>query len=82
MRLGFVLLLPALFAGPAFTASDALPQGSAGFGSGAVSGYTVSSISYSLEDETVDTVSFTLSPPVAATVRPASLRASRGRRAP
>lgn len=69
MRLGLMLLLPALCAGPALTASNPVPQGSAGAGEGAVSGYTVSSISYSLEDETVATVSFRLSPTSAATVR-------------
>ena len=69
MRLGLLLLLPALFAAPALTASSAVPPGAAGAGSGVISGYAVSSITYSLADDTIDTVWFTLSPPGAATVK-------------
>ena len=69
MRLGPLLLLPALFAAPALTASSSVPPGAAGAGSGVVSGFAVSSISYALADDTIDTVSFTLSPPSAATVK-------------
>jgi hypothetical protein len=69
MRFGVLLLLPALFAGPALTASNVLPPGSAGGGTRVISGYAVSSISYSLDDETIDTVSFALSPAGAASVK-------------
>lgn len=68
MRLVLLLVLPAL-AGPALTASSTVPPTVAGSGSGVVSGYTVSAISYSLEGEIVDTVSFALSPPGASTVK-------------
>ena len=69
MRFGVLLLLPALFAGPALTGSNIVPPESAGGGTGVISGYAVSSISYSLDDETIDTVSFALSPAGAATVK-------------
>ena len=64
-----VLFLPALFAGHAATASNAVPSGPAGSGAGAVSGYTISSVSYSLAGDTVGGVSFALSPAGAATVK-------------
>jgi hypothetical protein len=47
---------------PAFTA----PAGAA---AGAVSGYSVSDVSYSLDDARVSSVSFTLRPAAASTVR-------------
>ena len=69
MRLALLLLLPALFAGRAATASNAVPSGPAGSGAAIVSGFTVSSISYSLTDDTLDGVSFTLAPAGARTVK-------------
>jgi hypothetical protein len=69
VRLSLLLLLPALLAVPALTASSAVPPGSAGAGTGVISGYAVSSISYSLDDETIDSVTFALSPAGAATVK-------------
>ena len=69
MRFALVLVLPALFAGRAATASNTVPASPAGSGAGAVSGYTVSAVSYSLAGETIDGVSFTLSPAEAGTVR-------------
>lgn len=69
MRSLLVLILPALFAGHAATASNAVAPGSAGSGAGSVSGYTISSVSYSLTGNTVGGVSFALSPPGAATVK-------------
>ena len=69
MRFILVLILPALFAGHAATASNTVPAGPAGAGAGIVSGYTISSVSYSLADDTVDGVSFALSPAGAATVK-------------
>ena len=68
MRLALILILPALFAGRAATASNTVPASPAGSGAGAVSGYTVSAVSYSLAGDAVDGVSFTLSPAGAATV--------------
>ena len=69
MRLALLLLLPALFAGRAATASNAVPSGPAGSGAAIVSGFTVSSISYSLAGDVLDGVSFTLAPAGARTVK-------------
>ena len=69
MRLILILILPALFAGHAATASNTVPSGPAGSGAGVVSGYTISSVSYALTGDTVGGVSFALSPPGAATVK-------------
>ena len=63
------LVAPAIAAGPALTASNDVPRAGAGAGSGAISGYTVSSISYVLDEATIDTVTFVLSPEGATTVR-------------
>lgn len=50
------------FAAYAFTASNTVPASKAGDGSGGITGYTVSSIAYSLETDAryIDSVSFTL----------------------
>lgn len=69
MRLVLPLVLLALVAGRAATASNAVPSAAAGAGSGAVSGFAVSDISYSVAGETIDGVSFTLAPPTATVVR-------------
>lgn len=69
MRLALVLIIPALFAGRAATASNTVPAGPAGSGAGPVSGYTVSAVSYSLAGASLDGVSFTLSPAGAAAVK-------------
>lgn len=69
MRLVLLLLLPALFVGRAATASNAVPAGPAGAGAAAVSGFTVSSISYSVADDVLDGVSFTLAPAGARTAK-------------
>ena len=69
MRLALLLVLLSLLASPALTASNTVAPGAAGSGAGAISGYAVSEISYALDGETVDAVSFTLSPPGATTVR-------------
>ena len=63
------LVLPSFLAGPAVTASNGVPGAQAGAGSGAISGYTVSSISYVLDEETIEAVTFLLSPAGAMTVR-------------
>ena len=52
------------FAAYAFTASNTVPGSSAGDGSGAISGYTVSNIAYTLDSTNaanIESVSFTLS---------------------
>ena len=70
--LGIALLVAILSVGAyAFTASNTIPATSAGSGSGAVSGYTASSISYTLaaDPTTVDTITFTISPTTAGTVK-------------
>ena len=49
----------------AFTAANTVPSSSAGSGAGAISGYTVSSVSYTLNatnPQNVDQVAFTISP--------------------
>ena len=56
----------------ACTASNTVPATSAGSGSGAISGYTVTNVSYSLNASTpsnIDAVAFTLSPTSAGTVK-------------
>jgi hypothetical protein len=69
MRPVLLLVLLALLAGRAATASNAVPTGGAGAGSGIVSGYTVSDISYSVAGETIDGVTFSLAPPTATVVK-------------
>lgn len=49
----------------AFTAANTVPSSSAGSGSGAISGYTVSAVAYTLNasnPQNVDQVAFTISP--------------------
>jgi hypothetical protein len=56
------IVAPAAYA---FTAANTVPSSSAGSGSGAISGYTVSSVSYTLNasnPQNVDQVAFTISP--------------------
>jgi hypothetical protein len=56
----------------AYAATNTVPGSSAGAGSGAISGYTVSSIAYSLNSTTptnLDQVSFTITPAAASTVK-------------
>ena len=54
----------------AFTASNTVPSATVGAGTGAVSGYTITSIHYSLNATTptnIDSVSFVISPVVPST---------------
>ena len=54
----------------AFTASNTVPASNAGAGSGAVSGYTVTNLHYSLDSTTpanIDSLTFTISPTVPST---------------
>jgi hypothetical protein len=56
----------------AFAATNTVPGSSAGAGSGAISGYTVSSVAYSPNATTptnLDQVSFTIAPTAASTVK-------------
>jgi hypothetical protein len=72
----FVLLLVCVvlagLAAYAFTASNTVPATAAGSGSGAISGYTVSAVSYGLNGSDfskIDSVAFTLAPAAAGTVK-------------
>ena len=56
----------------AFTASNTVPATSAGAGSGAISGYTITNVVYGLNATTpthLDQVTFTIAPTAASTVR-------------
>ena len=56
----------------AFTASNSVTAKAAGAGSASISGYTVSGVSYSLnasDPQNIDSVSFTISPATASTVK-------------
>jgi hypothetical protein len=56
------IVAPAAYA---FTAANTVPASSAGSGSGAISGYTVSNVAYTLNSsnpQNVDQVAFTISP--------------------
>ena len=68
MRALLVPVLAALAAQPALTAANVVPPASGGSGAGAISGYTISSVSYSLDGETIEVVYFDIAPANAATV--------------
>ena len=56
----------------AYAATNTVPGSTAGAGSGTISGYTVSSIAYTLNSTTptnLDSVAFTISPAAASTVK-------------
>lgn len=56
----------------AFTNSNTVPASSAGSGSAAISGYTATNVSYSLNasnPQNIDAVTFTISPTTTATVK-------------
>jgi hypothetical protein len=56
----------------AFTASNTVPASTAGSGSGTISGYTISSIAYTLDSTTptnLNAVTFTISPTTASQVK-------------
>jgi hypothetical protein len=58
--------------GYAFTASNTVPNASLGEGTNTISGYTVSSVAYNLNatnPANLDSVSFTISPSTASTVK-------------
>jgi hypothetical protein len=56
----------------AYAATNTVPGSTAGAGSGAISGYTVSSVAYTLNSTTptnLDQVAFTIAPTAASTVK-------------
>src|SRR5579862_3729822 len=58
--------------GYAFTASNTVPNATLGQGANTISGYTASSVAYNLDGTTpsnIDSVTFTLSPTAASTVK-------------
>lgn len=60
------------FSAYAFTASNTVPNSQAGDGTSTVSGYTVTAVAYGLNGSTptdIDSVSFTISPAAAGTVK-------------
>jgi len=67
------LLALALGAGAfAFAAANTVPGSTAGSGSGAISGYTISGVAYTVNSTTptnLDQVAFTISPAAATTVK-------------
>jgi len=67
-----VLVLLAAFGAYVFTASNTVPNTNAGSGSGTISGYTISNVAYNLngtDPENIDTVTFTIAPASAGTVK-------------
>ena len=58
-----------LAATDAYTASNGVPEATAGAGSGAISGYAISGVRYELEGAGVSAVSFSLDPPEARSAR-------------
>jgi hypothetical protein len=69
-----VALLTAILAvgAYAFTASNTVPSSNAGSGSGTVSGYTATNISYTLtaaDPTTIDTLAFTIAPITTSVVK-------------
>jgi len=70
--LGGIAALVFAMGGYAFTASNTVPNATLGQGSNTISGYTVSSVSYALDSSNpsnVDSVSFSISPTTASTVK-------------
>ncbi len=77
-RSGSRLIVIAMLAGIlasaayAFTAANTVPATTAGSGSGAISGYTATAVTYTLNATTptnIDAVAFTISPTTTATVK-------------
>ena len=77
MRRRAIIAIGALVAvlsisGYAFTASNTVPNATLGQGANTISGYTISSVAYNLNAATpsnVDSVTFTISPATATTVK-------------
>ena len=67
-----ILALAFASAAYAFTAANTVPGTNAGSGSGAISGYTASNVTYTLNSsnpQNLDQVAFTISPTTTATVK-------------
>jgi hypothetical protein len=66
-----LIVLLAMIGTYAFTASNTVPATQAGAGSGAISGYTISNVAYTLNSDPtkIDAVGFTISPAAAGTVK-------------
>ena len=75
LRIAIPLVIAAAvlaFASYAFTAANTVPPSSAGSGSGAITGYTISNIGYNLNASTptdLDGVTFTITPAAASQVK-------------
>lgn len=71
--LGALVVAGALAGGTyAFTASNTVPSSTAGSGTGAISGYTISAIAYTLDSTTptnLNQVAFTIAPTTASQVK-------------
>jgi hypothetical protein len=68
--LGFVIAVAIAGGAYAFTASNTVPATTAGSGAGAVSGFTVTNLHYTLNTTTpanIDSLTFTISPAVPST---------------
>jgi hypothetical protein len=73
-KIVFIAILTGILASAAyaFTAANTVPGSQAGSGSGAISGYTATAISYTLNATTptnIDAVAFTISPTTTAAVK-------------
>lgn len=67
----FVLVATAALTATAFTAANTVPATNAGDGSAAISGYTITAVSYTLNGanpQNLDAVDFTIAPITAGTV--------------
>ena len=68
----FVLVATAALTATAFTAANTVPATNAGDGSAAISGYTITAVSYTLNatnPQNLDGVDFTIAPTSASTIR-------------
>jgi hypothetical protein len=73
-KIVFIAILTGILASAAyaFTAANTVPGSQAGSGSGAISGYTATAVSYTLNATTptnIDAVAFTISPTTTAAVK-------------
>jgi hypothetical protein len=66
-----LVVLMAMIGTYAFTASNTVPATQAGAGSGAITGYTISNVAYTLNSDPtkIDAVDFAISPASAGTVK-------------
>lgn len=68
----FVLVATAALIATAFTAANTVPATNAGDGSAAISGYTITGVTYTLNGtnpQNLDAVDFTIAPTSASTIR-------------